>query len=56
MDDRNMFIDFAFIFNTIAAADLATQGARASAAMLLTYFSLNSAVSASEWVIMHLFI
>ena len=44
MEFRNMFI----LHNTIAANDLVTQGARASAAMLFTYFSQNIPPSAPD--------
>ena len=39
-----------YIVNIIVADDLATQGAKASAAMVLTYFSRNIPASAPEWL------
>ena len=43
--------DLSYIKSAIGADDLAVQFARASAVMVLTYYSRNITISASEWFI-----
>ena len=45
-----------YIVNIVTADDLATQGARASVAMVLTYFSWNIPVSTPEGLIFFKFL
>ena len=45
MDHKDLLY---YVFNIMAADDLATQGTRVSAAILLTPFSQNSPASAPE--------